>query len=448
MAQKFKLHEVFTPSQPAFSNYVERGVVNTQLLRALKTPGKQLIIYGHTGAGKTTTLANVLKAENLRAIITRCVKGMTLNGIIIDAFSQLEVYFQTAIENTDGGKAGASLGAGYFGIKASFNLENSDSAKSTSKRAVDLPITPQTLAKYIGEASCFWVIEDFHKIDENEKAQMAQIMKVFMDSSVEYPGVKIIAIGAVNTAREVVQYDPEMKNRVSEIYVPLMSQSQLRQIITEGSKLLKITFDPDVIDKIATYSSGLAAVTHQLALLMCEIEGIQETQKQSKFITKETLDAAIEDYINEHSDTLKSTYDSATRVKNLRKYESPKDVLNAILTCPKEHVTYQDVLAAIKKVHPEYKGNNLRKYIEELTTTERGEILRYDKDSYTYHFSNPFLRAYAQFIRKTENANSPTTKTELHSYLKTILKRELEIAHDAFRKDFSVDHFPMDDDLE
>ena len=37
---------------------------------------------------------------------------------------------------------------------------------------------------------------------------MAQIMKVFMDTAVDYPDVKVVAIGAVDSAREVIKYDP------------------------------------------------------------------------------------------------------------------------------------------------------------------------------------------------------------------------------------------------
>jgi hypothetical protein len=42
-------------------------------------------------------------------------------------------------------------------------------------------------------------------------------MKVFTDVAADYPAVKIFAIGAVDTARQVIQYDPEMRIRVADI---------------------------------------------------------------------------------------------------------------------------------------------------------------------------------------------------------------------------------------
>ena len=49
-----------------------------------------------------------------------------------------------------------------------------------------------------------------------------------MDKSADYPYLKIIALGAVNTGREVVEYDTEMRNRVSEIEVTLMKDPERR----------------------------------------------------------------------------------------------------------------------------------------------------------------------------------------------------------------------------
>ena len=211
--------------------------------------------------------------------------------------------------------------------------------------------------------------------------------------------------------------------------------------------MLRISFDTYTIYKIDTYSSGLAAVTHQLSLIICDLEGVEETKKTITSIRKEALDAEIEDYISEYSDTLKSTYDLAIRIKNQRKYESPKEILNAILAHPaKEQVTFHDVLNAIKRNHPEYTGNNLKKYLDELTTTDRGEILRYDKDSYTYHFSNPFLRAYSLFVKKTESSVIPTNKNALLADLKSIVKKELETARLTFNRDFAAESFLYDDD--
>ncbi|TVZ47435.1 ATP-binding protein [Olleya sp. Hel_I_94] len=436
--KKYTLEEVFTPSQPAKYTFVERSSVNNRLERALKTPGKQLVIYGHSGAGKTTLLTNKFKAKKIKSITTRCVTGMTLSDIVKDAFSQLEIFYVTQSDKVESNKLGGGLSASYFGLKASISADTSGSSKTVVKRAVELPINPQTLAKFIGESGNCWVIEDFHKINSEDKVLLAQIMKVFMDSSVDYPKLKIIAIGAVNTAREVVQYDPEMRNRISEIEVPLMSVEDLEDILTVGQDLLNISIPHTITDKIVAYSSGLPAVTHQLGLLMCEASKVEITHNSAKALKLDikTFDNALDEYLNENSDTLKAVYENATKISHKRKSENPSDILTAILASNKENISILEIKENLQLSDKTYKGNNLKKYVDELTTPNRSEILRYNKDSGTYYFSNPFIKAYSQCALKRDvQTGSMSPKAFLKEFRDTFDK-ELEIARLAFERDF------------
>ncbi len=436
----YTLNEVFTPSRPALLTYIERQHVNKRFDRALNTPGKQVILYGYSGAGKTTMLTNKFRSDNIKSITTRCVNGMTLNDLVIDAFNQLEVYYKDTSEGTENKKNENGLSVSYFGLKASLNNENGTSNITTTRRAVELPITPQNLAKYMGTSGNCWVIEDFHKIETNEKTLMAQIMKVFMDSSVEFPSLRIIAIGAVNTAREVVQYDPEMRNRISEIEVPLMSNDDLKSIIKVGQGHLNINIPNSIVDKIVAYSSGLGAVTHQLAYLICEVNKISKTYNSPKAfeIDKLTFDEALDEYLAENSDSLKSVFEYSTRIIHKRKSENPTEIIKAILTTNKESVTIGEIIETIQLSDKKYKGNNLKKYVDELTLPTRAEILRYNEDSMSYYFSNPFIKAYFQcMLRNDVKKEIFSTKVLLKDFRET-LNKELEVARRIFIKDFEV----------
>lgn len=443
----YSLEEIFTPSAPANYTFIERKSVTIRLDRGLRVPGRQIIIYGHSGAGKTTLLKNKFKEKKINCITTRCIGGMSLSDIVKDAFNQLEIYFTATAENSDNGKIGGGLSASYFGIKASISSEVTQGTKSSLRRAVELPITPQTLAKYIGESGNVWVIEDFHKINQEEKAQMAQIMKVFMDNAVEYPKLKIIAIGAVNTAREVVQYDPEMKNRISEIEVPLMKKENLESILSKGEELLNINLHPNTRDRIVAYSSGLPAVTHQLAFLICEANEIEKTYDSNKAlpIDKKTLDTALDEYLAENSDTLRSLYEVATKVAHKRKSENPADIIKAILSTNKETVFLSDIKHAIQRLDKEYVGNNLKKYVDELTTPRRSEILRYNKESASYYFSSPFIKAFCQCHLRNDITTNPISESDFLSKLRSSLDKELELARKMFLRDFEFDDLEMGD---
>ncbi|ATN06575.1 hypothetical protein CRN76_14760 [Chryseobacterium indologenes] len=83
--------KVFTPTQPAISSFVERAPkVNNTLVDALMTPGKQIVLYGHSGCGKTTLLTNKINETYSKHYITRCMESMSFENIIMDGFSQLD----------------------------------------------------------------------------------------------------------------------------------------------------------------------------------------------------------------------------------------------------------------------------------------------------------------------------------------------------------------------
>lgn len=430
--KSYSIEEVFTPSKPADIAFVERNEINKRIDRAIKTSGKQIIIYGYSGVGKTSLLFKKLKEFKINYIKTSCITGMTIQDIVVDAFNQLDIYYPNQKESAETNSVGGGIEASFWIMKANLKAETKDDVKFSQKRAVDLPITPQTLAKFIGSANLVWVIEDFHKIEESHKKHMAQIMKVFMDSSVEFPTLKIIALGAVNSAREVVQYDSEMKGRISELEVPLMSHDNLKRIIEIGEKYLNVKFSSNIINRIVTYSSGLPAVTHQLCLLLCELNSIAKTQSKVIKIQSDKFNEAMEEYLEENSDSFKAIFEQATKVSHTRKNENPIDLLGYIVTLGKDNFSIADLKESIQKANINYKGTNLKKYIDEFTDPSRSEILRYNENHNTYYFSNPFIKAYIQCSLKIDHQRARQFKEDF----KNVLKEELLLAQKIFLNDF------------
>ena len=92
---RFHVVDVFTPTTPARATFVERISSNEKLVDALRTPGKQVVVYGHTGSGKTTLLVNKLHQLYENHITTRCTSQMTFESIIFNAFDQLSPFVTT-----------------------------------------------------------------------------------------------------------------------------------------------------------------------------------------------------------------------------------------------------------------------------------------------------------------------------------------------------------------
>ena len=272
--QKFLTRDVFTPTKPARIAFVERDSVNDKLVNSISTPGKQIVVYGHSGTGKTTLLVNKLTQLYERHITTRCMKGLKFEQLILDAFDQLAPFYTQERSTTNKASGGIDLSASYLMLQAKLSAQTSTDSSEKQARILPPQLTPQALGRFLGAQRACWVLEDFHKVDESEKKKLSQLMKVFMDLSDDYPELKIIALGAVETARQVVDYDHEMRNRVAEVHVSLMTEQEIAAIIVKGEDALNIKFNSEIKRLVSRHSNGLASVCHHLCLNMCNAAGV------------------------------------------------------------------------------------------------------------------------------------------------------------------------------
>jgi len=284
-------------------------------------------------------------------------------------------------------------------IRAAFLQINSSLSKSSTQveRAVVPPqLTAQTLAQFLGEQGMCWIIEDFHKMDATEKLPFAQSMKVFCDMSAQYPDVKTVTIGATDTARQVVEYDPEMSKRVSEIHVPLMTPDELTDILINGQRLLNIDLTKVGRD-IVEYSAGMPSVCHQIALNTCLARDILESQRQVVKLDRDDLKPALSRYADESSDTLKANFARALGARAVRKYDNYRLILTALAGGPLPGMTPEEILSKIHETTPSYPKKSLRPYLKELGTSERGRLIHGSIDG-KWRFVESIYYTFAQAV--------------------------------------------------
>jgi hypothetical protein len=338
-------------------------------------------------------------------ITSRCTVATTFENLLLSAFDSLNLYFTSSASLKRGKSISVKLEQDYFKIKASIEAASSTEATSNIARLVPPQLTAQRLAEFCGATECCWLLEDFHKVPAAEKGRLSQIMKVFMDTAADYPEVKIVAIGAVDSARAVIQYDPEMRNRVAEIAVPLMTTDELTSILDKGEQLLNIRLGA-LKTKIASYASGLAAVCHQLCLNICFAANVYETVDEPLDITDDQLRSALARYLHDASDTLKAVFDLAIKQQRKRRFDNTRLILKALTTLGNAGGTHGELLKLIRQDEPHYPAGNLTGYLRELQSSARGEVLRFDPFSGKYFFTDPLYLAYSQCLLQ------PTKRTD------------------------------------
>lgn len=429
---QYLLKEVFTPAKPARVSFINRNKINKRVVRALETPGMQIVVYGHTGSGKTTLLENKFYEVYDKHIRTNCMIGSTFEQIILDAFEQLAEFYVDEVINNKKTKISSSLKINYLAIKASLGVGIEEVKGVKQKRILPPQLSPQNLGRLMGAAGYCWVLEDFHKVNEEDKIKLSQLMKVFMDMSDEYSDLKIIALGAVNTAREVVKSDGEMRRRLSEIKVPLMHDSEIKEILTKGENSLNVIFGTELKEKIAHYCNGLPAIAHKLAYLMCDGAAIRETlhKSQSYDFTESDLVLAVQEYIEEESDTIKRVFDNALT------HNKGENTIRALFYTGQDGGNIDELFGYCKEFNIRIQKNHLEATLDELSSSKFSEIIKFDEDSHFYSFSDPFFRSFAlTFFGEKDEANINKNLTPLQKqqiYQKAISK--MNLVFDSYNK--------------
>lgn len=420
-----QLKNIFTPSTSATLTYVRRNEIDEELEKSFQVIGRQIVVYGHSGSGKSTLVNNILRNNNRISIVTNCTPESTIDSIIREVFDRLRVYAQTETNTKKTKKFSSKLNLKSPFNSVSYNGELRNEENVKNEKVVDFQLTPQRLAEILGENSIVWVIEDFHKVIELERDKLSQILKIFVDVSNRYNDLKVICIGAVGTARELVKFNPELINRIAEIHVPLMKRTELEEIIHKGESILNIAFDKLIINDIINLSNSLASICHHLCWYICYNKKIESRQPKTVIIGNEALESAIVDYLKQNSDNFKELFDKLLRDRE-SKLDFFDEFLKEICRIKKEEFDVKDIQKS-RTNKKRFKGQEL-KYLELLTTTEYGELMRYDPNADKFYFSNPFTKAYLIMNFKNidkEFMSSPISNDEtfnrLIEYLNNII---------------------------
>ena len=396
--KNYEVHDVFTPSTAAKLAFIDRDEVNEQLVDALRTPGKQIVVYGYSGSGKTTLLRNKLRQLYSHEIITRCTGSDSFEQLMGMAFDDLNAYYVSEFSSKSGSTISASASSLLSGIKAQLSASTLSESSDKKTRIIPPQMTAQNLAKLMGEAKCCWVLEDFHKVAESERVKLSQAMKVFMDMAEEYREVKVIAIGAVDTARQVVQYDPEMRTRIAEIYVPLMEPHELQEIVNIGTKLLQIRFSSTLTSQISHYANGLPSVCHTLCLNICLSNDIESTATTPISLRPDQLQPALNRYLLSTSDSTKMAFETSLRKTGHTKHNNALLIIQALAMLPQEGATKLEIIAKIRKDLPKYPSQSFKAAMIKLCAIKPTPLIRTNEDSGKYSFIDPVYRVYAMTL--------------------------------------------------
>lgn len=420
---KHNLQDVFTPGTIAKVNYLRRKDLEKRISTSLDTPGVQIILYGHSGSGKTTVIRKLLDEKKYKFVRTQCTTDKTLNDIILDAFSQLDRYCVSEQIFKSGQKKGSALKSEIESIKAEISCVTEHSSEQRLTRLLPPRLTPQKLSEIFRETGQIWMIEDFHKLGDEEKQKLADVMKIFVDEANDMDDIlqpsKIICLGAVNTPRELITLDPNLSSRVDQIKVPLLKDEEIKEIIEQGCHLLNVVMSDELVQNLVSYSNNLGSLAHFMCLDICNDLDVKKTTLRRVLVQDNSFDVAIKGYLNRNSDTLQKLYDLITAKNKAAWY-----VLKTLNIYNKDSISYKELINRINPKHTQISEDDIKQALTELQS-QPYYIIRYDEDMDSYSFSTPFWSAFIRIQLESEQAERNKRKNKNN-------KRALILNQDSF----------------
>lgn len=206
-----QLQEVFVLSGVPQHTFVQ-PVEYTRLLVALRTPGRSVVVEGPSGIGKTTAV----------------VKAITDAGI-----------------------------AGHVVTLSARKTEDVAFIRDLPRQ---LPIGTV-------------LIDDFHRLDDDAKKDIADLMKTLADESATHS--KLVVLGITNAGQSLILFGKDLANRIEVIPFEANPRHKVEELIEKGEVALNVAMN--IKEEIVSAAQGSFYIAQMLAYHTCIRSNILNT---------------------------------------------------------------------------------------------------------------------------------------------------------------------------
>lgn len=374
--------QIYTPAYPIEIRELFSGRTKElmTLIGIINQKGKQAILYGDRGVGKTS-FANIVRIllENPERQIVKvsCASNDTLESLFYNVFSKLSLNYEVA-------KQRIGFGAEIEKTEESIFLSN-----IYSKDQIDTKLIQDVLAQ-VGEVII--IIDEFDRLDgiKFDQKLFSDLLKAVSDT---IPTTSFLIVGVAEDVSSLIEEHQSIERNLAQIHLYSMTHDEINGIIEKGEEPLGIKFADDVKAKIIELSSGYPHFTHSL----CYYAVSAAIWDQSDEIKIEHLNLAIQQTIDNSHESLRNSYRVATLATKQNIYQ---EVLCAAALVKTDEYGYfqandlEEILTGL--VGREMKVNNFVFHLGKFCSEERGELFRISgaKNRHRYKFKNPLMKSF------------------------------------------------------
>lgn len=313
------LKENFTPSSHITSpeRLFGREDVLTKVRRALLSAGRQVVIYGDKGVGKTSiglTTAYLLNSSKTEPIYVVCGSsdsfGSVLQNIAFEA-QDIRKRFE---------KPGAppSFGGGYGGASATFNFGGARETQILAPSSINDALALMKYVASIREGQTIVVVDEMERMEnEAERKKFAEFIK---NCPALGDHIKFIFSGISTTVEELLGAHTSAERIIEAIFIEPLRHGPLWKIITNFADQLEIHISREQLIRISQISDGFPHFVHLIG--ECLFWNLYDSGDWDSGITQDIFRKSITGAIQRAEPRLKLDYEKATmKTKLTDEYE-------------------------------------------------------------------------------------------------------------------------------
>ena len=279
----------------------------TQIQRALASDGRQAIVHGDRGVGKTSlaqTAAYLINSSSSSPIYVPCGESDTFGDVIL-ALARRSIPAEKTIETSASG-GGASLN--LFGTGGGF--QNKTNAKIDFQRPENVNQALE-IVRYISNKSegiRVAVIDEMERMaNVEERKKFAEFIKNLSETG---GNTKFIFCGIGRTVEELIGAHPSAGRVLESIPLPRLHHDELWEIVKTVASKIGVEIDREMLIRIGQLSDGFPHYVHLVAesILWSAFDDTEKIEKLQIRHFKEGISVAL----GRAESTLKQQYDKAT----------------------------------------------------------------------------------------------------------------------------------------
>lgn len=261
---------VFSPHDPISDpkNLFGRDAEQKSLKRYIENGGAQPLVTGYRGIGKTSLANCYLRGTNARVLHARCGHMSTFGSICKDLLEQIDEALVHSTQRTSSQTGGQIKGEVplFASGEGNHNRLKEETRKPVSPDSLHYRDLYRAISKSASkDQPTLIVIEEIDTLrDDASIHSLVELIKACSDDWSK-DKISVVCVGIQSSVTSLILKHKSLNRCAKEVFLETIQPDDLKKIIKNAEKKLKVRFPDAIAEHIAQNSGGFPYYTHMMA---------------------------------------------------------------------------------------------------------------------------------------------------------------------------------------